>query len=188
MEDQYFSQIKDRMAKAVSVTRDDLATIRTGRATPALVENIEIIAYGGTQKLKLRELATISSADSRTLIIIPYDPEIKVDIIKGLQDARSGLMPVAGEGNEIRISIPALSEEQRQEYIKLVRAKLEAGRIMVRQVRHDEMMQLKRDFEAKLITEDDKFRTEKKIQEITDEMIAQINDIGKRKEAELMQI
>jgi ribosome recycling factor len=188
MADQYLAQIKDRMTKAVDVTREDLATIRTGRATPVLVENIDIMAYGGSQRLKLREMATITSSDARTLVIVPYDPSVKDEIIKGIQEAKAGFTPVAGEGNDIRITIPALTEERRQEYIKLAHAKLEAGRIMVRQIRHDEMSKLKRAYEAKEITEDDRFRTEKQIQEITDEMVGEIDSMGQRKEEELMQI
>jgi len=188
MDDQYITQIKDRMAKAVSVTRDDLSTIRTGRATPALVENIEILAYPGSPKLKLRELATITTSDARTILVAPFDPSIKDSIVKGILEANAGLTPVAGEGNDIRIAIPSLTEERRQEYIKLAHAKLEAGRIMIRQIRHEEMIRLKKAYENKEVAEDDRFRSEKRLQEVTDEMISQIDEIGKKKEEELIQI
>lgn len=175
------------MRKSLEVTRNDLATIRTGRATPALVEHIDIKAYGGSQKLKVREIATITTSDTKSLLIHPFDPATQEEIIKGIFEANVGLSPVA-EGSDIRISIPPLSAERRQEYLRLARAKLEAGRILIRQVRHDEMMDLKRDFESKSVTEDDKIRAEKTIQELTDEMIAELDHLGEMKERELLQI
>lgn len=187
MDDQFSSEIKQKMLKCLEVTRTDIATIRTGRATPALVEHIEVAAYGGSQKLKVRELATITTGDAKSLLIHPFDPATQEEIVKGILEANVGLSPVA-ESNDIRISIPPLSEERRQEYLKLARAKLEAGRIMIRQVRHEEMADLKRDFESRAITEDDKKRAEKIIQELTDEMIAELDHLGEMKEKELLQI
>lgn len=187
MDDQYSSEIKAKMLRALEVTKTDLATVHTGRATPALVEHIEINAYGASQKLKLQELATISSIDTKTLVIHPFDPATRDEIVKGILEANIGFSPIA-EGSEIRINIPPLSQERRHEYLKLARAKLEAGRIMIRQVRHEEMAELKKDYEAKLITEDDKKRAEKIIQELTDTMIAEIDHLGEMKEKELMQI
>lgn len=186
MDDQFSAEIKGRMLKALEVTKNDLATVRTGRATPALVEHMQIMAYEG-QKMALRELATITTDDAKTLLIHPFDPAVREEIVKGIFEANVGLSPVA-EGNDIRISIPPLSEERRQEYLKLARAKLEAGRIMIRQIRHEEMADLKRDFEVKIIIEDDKKRAEKLIQELTDEMIAELDHLGELKEKELMQI
>lgn len=187
MDDQYTSEIKAKMLKALEVTKTDLATIRTGRATPALVEHIEIAAYGGTQMLKLQELATITSHDTKTLVIHPFDPTTRDEIVKGILEANIGLSPLP-EGSEIRINIPPLSADRRQEYLKLARAKLEAGRIMIRQIRHEEMSELKRDFGSKVVTEDDKKRGEKVIQELTDAMIGEIDHLGELKENELMQI
>jgi ribosome recycling factor len=187
MDDPTLVDIKQKMLKSLEVTKSDLATIRTGRATPALVENVLIIAYGGSQKLKIKELATITTADAKTLLVTPFDPSTKEDMVKGILEANVGLNPVA-EGEHIRITIPALSAERRGEYLKLARAKLEAGRVMLRQVRHEEMSKLKRDFVGSIITEDDKKRLEKHLQELTDEMMVQIDAIGTAKEKELMQI
>lgn len=187
MDDQFSAEVKQRMLKSLEVTKNDLATIRTGRATPALVEHIDVLAYGGSQKLKVREMATITSGDTKSLLIHPFDPSTKEDIVKGILEANVGLSPVA-EGNDIRITIPPLSEERRQEYIKLAHAKLEAGKVMIRQVRHEEMADLKKDFESKTITEDDKKRAEKLIQEVTDETIAELEHLGELKEKELSQI
>lgn len=181
------SQTRDHMKKAVGVTQQDLSSIRSGRATPALVETIVIPAYGGAQRLKLMEMATITTMDAKTIVISPYDPSQIADIEKGIFEANTGLTPVI-DGEIIRITIPALSEERRKEYIKLAKAKLEAGRIMIRQIRADAMRDLKRLEEENSISEDDRQHAEKRVQELTDEMIAEIDGLGERKEAELMQV
>jgi ribosome recycling factor len=137
--------------------------------------------------MKVMEMATISATDNRSLVIVPFDPSTREEIIKGIQESNAGLTPIS-DGEQIRITIPPLTEERRQEYLKLARAKLEAGRIMIRQIRHEEMAKLKRTFEAKDITEDDRKRLEKQYQEITDEMIGEIDRLGDLKEKELMQI
>jgi len=181
------SETQQKMQKALEVIRGDLGTIRSGRATPALVENVVVTVYGGTQKLKLVELATITAGDPRTLVITPFDPSIIEEIYRGLLEANLGLTPVL-EGEVIRITIPPLSEERRQEYIKLAKSKLEAGRIMIRQIRHDLMSDLKRAFEEKTLSEDDRRRLEKELQELTDKFIGEIEELGRRKEEELLQV
>lgn len=187
MQDQFTASVKAKMQKALEVTKNDLGGIRTGRATPALIENTTIAAYGGSTKMKVMEMATISVGDLRTLLVQPYDPATKDEIVKGIQESNSGLTPVV-EGEHIRISIPALTEERRQEYLKLAHAKLEAGKVMVRQIRHEEMARVKRAQDAKEITEDERKRDEKHIQEVTDEIIAEIESLGDLKEKELMQL
>ncbi len=187
MIDTLLGQTRDRMKKAFEVTQTDLSSIRSGRATPALVEHIVIVAYGGTQRLKILELATIMTLDAKTLVISPYDPSIIGEIEKGILEANTGLTPVV-DGDIIRITIPPLSQERRQEYLKLARAKLEGGRIMIRQVRQDAMKEAKKVAENKDITEDQKKHAEKMIQELTDEMIADIDGLGERKEQELLQV
>lgn len=184
MIDQLISTTRDRMKKAIEVTQNDLSSIRSGRATPALVEHIVVPVYGGSQHLKMMELATLTAADSKTLVIAPFDPSVIVEIQKGIEAANVGLNPVV-DGEIIRISLPPLSEERRQEYIKLSKTKLEAGKVMVRQVRHDAMKDLDK---AEDVNEDEIKAGEKKIQELTDEMVAEIDAMGEKKEAELMQI
>jgi ribosome recycling factor len=181
------SQIKEKMNKSVDVTATDLASIRSGRATPALVENIVISAYEGTQRLKIMEMATISTADAKTILISPYDPTQINSIAKGISEANSGLNP-AVESDLIRIGIPPLSEERRREYLKLAKVKIEAGKVMVRQVRHEAMKQLKSFLDNKTITEDEETIGEKKIQEQTDEFIKILEDLCVKKEQELTQI
>lgn len=187
MIEETLSKTRDHMRKALEVTAGDLATIRSGRATPALVENIVISAYGGSQRLRILEMATITTMDAKTLVIAPYDPSTLSEIEKGILEANNGLTPVI-DGEIIRISIPSLSAERRQEYMKLARVKLESGRVMIRQMRHEAMKSLKKASDEKVISEDQQEYGDKKVQEMTDEMIAEIDSIGSKKEAELMQI
>jgi len=187
MIDTILSQTRDKMRKAVEMTRTDLQSVRSGRATPALVENIVILAYEGTQKLRVVEMATITAPDARSILITPYDVTTVKDLVRGIMESHSGLNPVA-DGDVIRVTIPPLSQEQREDYLKLAKAKLEAGRVIVRQIRHEAMKDLERNKTEKLISEDQEKVGEKKVQELTDEMIADIDGMGKRKEEELMQV
>jgi ribosome recycling factor len=177
-------ETKKKIEKVLDVLKGDLATIRTGRATPSLVEGIVINAYGGTAKLKVMELATIGATDAKTLVITPFDGSITHEIQKGIEAANAGLTPIV-DGNLIRISIPPLSQERREELIKAMKHKLENGRIMVRQVRHEAMEDIKKEFESR---EDDIKRLEKEVQKLVDDTMATIEDFGKQKEAELLQI
>ena len=187
MVDTILSNTREHMKKAIEITMMDLGSIRSGRATPALVEHIPVNAYGGTQKLRILEMATITTMDAKTIVIAPYDPSTISEIEKGILEANSGLTPVI-DGEVIRITIPSLSTERRQEYIKLAKAKLESGRVMIRQIRHDAMKHLKKAVDEKTITEDQQEYGDKMVQKLTDEMIAEIDGFGAKKEAELMQV
>lgn len=183
MDSTFAAQLKQNIQKVMEVMKSDLGTIRTGRATPALVENIVINAYGGTAKLRVMELATVGVSDSQTVVITPFDQSIIGEIQKGIQDANVGLNPSV-DGIVLRITLPPLSQERREELSKLMRHKLENGRIMVRQVRHDAMDQIKK----MELPEDDEARWEKDVQKQIDEAISTIESMGKQKEDELMQI
>ncbi len=187
MDAQFSNELKMKMQKAISVIREDLGTIRTGRATPALVENVIISAYENTQKLKVKELATITTDGPRMIIIAPFDPSVIRDVERGINSANLGFTG-AVDGNIIRINIPPLTADRRDEYIKLAHTKIEGGRVMIRQIRHDVMSDVKRQFEDKLISEDDRKRIEKEIQLLTDEMMAEIEALKTKKENELSQI
>ncbi len=182
--DPLIEETKKRIDKVLDILKGDLDTIRTGRATPALVENIIIAAYGGTAKLKVMELATISSLDTSTLVVTPFDPSIISEIQKGIEAANVGFAPNI-DGNLIRISIPPLSRDRREELIKAMRHKLENGKIMVRQVRHEAMEDIKKEYEGR---EDDISRLEKDVQKLVDDTVETIESWGKQKETELMQI
>jgi ribosome recycling factor len=177
-------ETKKKIDKVLDILKGDLGTIRTGRATPSLVENVIINAYGGTARLKVMELATIGTTDSKTLVITPFDQSVIHEIQKGIEAANAGLTPVV-DGNMIRISIPPLTQERREELIKAMKHKLENGRIMVRQVRHEGMEDIKKSFEGR---EDDIKRLEKEVQKMVDSTMETIDDYGKQKEQELLQI
>lgn len=177
-------ETKKKIEKVLDVLKGDLSTIRTGRATPSLVESIIINAYAGTAKLKVMELATIGVTDAKTIVITPFDPSIINEIQKGIEAANAGFTPVI-DGMLIRISIPPLSQERREELIKAMKHKLENGKIMVRQVRHEAMEDIKKQFEGR---EDDIKRLEKEVQKLVDDTMETIDGYGTQKETELMQI
>lgn len=181
------TSVRVKMQSTLDAISSDIAGIRTGRASPALVENIVCPAYGGTQRLKILELATISAPDPSQIIINPWDKSIIGDIRKGILEANIGLNPSI-DGEVIRISIAPMTTEDREKFVKLLSGKLENGKVAVRQVRADEMHDIKDKFEKKEITEDDKFATEKKLQEITDEFVGKIDEMGEKKKVELLQI
>jgi len=174
----------EQMRKILEVMKTDLSTVRTGRAAPSLVENITINAYGGTAKMRVVELAHVSVSDSQTLLVTPFDSTIIGEIQKGIQEANIGLTPSI-DGTVIRISIPLLSEERRQELVHLVNQKLEGGKIQIRQVRHEAMNEVKKDKE---ISEDEVQRLEKEIQKLTDDTISELDNLSKKKEEELMAV
>jgi ribosome recycling factor len=175
------------MQSSLEVVASDIAGIRTGRASPALVENVVCPAYGGTQRLKVVELATISAPDPSQIVINPWDKSIIGDIKKGIMEANIGMNPSI-DGEIIRISMAQLTTEDREKYVKLLSAKLENGKVIIRQIRADEMHEIKKKFEAKEMTEDEKFGNEKKLQEITDEFVGKIEEMGEKKKTELLQI
>lgn len=179
------NSIKQPMSQVLDLVRQDIGTIRTGRATPSLVEDIIVDAYGGASKLRILELASITAPDPQTLVITPWDKQVVGEIRKGIEAANVGLSPVIA-GDLIRINFPPMTTEDREKYVKLLHQKLESGRVMVRQVRQGANHEIKIAFEAKTISEDEKNRQEKKVQEITDDYTKQIEDIGKTKENELL--
>lgn len=186
-------QVKLRMQKVLEVLHNDLATVRTGRAMPSLVDNIIVSVYGGSTRLKVMELATIGTSDPQTLLITPFDASIINEIQKGIQEANVGLTPVIDGSGHIRISIPPLSEERRQQLIHLMKQKLENGRVMIRQVRQEAMQEIKKSFDkaqdhGQHLSEDEASRLEKEAQKLTDDTMSQIDAMGKRKEEELLQI
>ena len=181
------SSVRSKMNEVVNLITSDIGAIRTGRATPALVEGLEIPVYGGQQKLKVQELSTISAPDTQSLVIDPWDKSIIGEIKQGILVANVGLNPMI-DGEIIRISLPPLTTEDREKYVKLLSTKLESGRVMIRQIRGDSMHEIRKRFEEKEVTEDEKFAQEKKLQEITDEFIGSIEAVGERKKTELLQI
>lgn len=180
------TEVREKMTKGLEILANELATLKTGRATPALVEKIMVEAY--ETRLPLVELATISTPSPNQLLIAPFDQTIIKNIERALTMERNlGLSVIVDEG-VIRVNIPALTEERRQEFAKILHQKLEAGRVMIRQIRHHKMIDIRRGFEAKELNEDEKFRLEQDLQKITDEFVEKIEEMGRRKEEELLVI
>ncbi|HSD98100.1 MAG TPA: ribosome recycling factor [Patescibacteria group bacterium] len=177
-------EASSQMQKVLELLKHDLATIRTGRAVPSLVENIVINAYAGSAKLKVIELATVAATDTQTLVITPFDHATIHEIEKGIQEANIGVSPVI-DSTLIRITLPPLSTERRQELIHLMRQKLENGKILLRQSRQDAMNNLKKNAS---LSEDELRRLEKEVQAVTDKFMASVETLGKQKEEELLQI
>ena len=181
------ASITSKFQKSVDAVFSDIAGVRTGRASPALVENIIVPAYGGTQRLRVMEVASITATDPTQIVISPWDKSIIGDIRKGIMESNIGMNPSI-DGEVIRIVIPPMTTEDREKYVKILSGKIENGKVMIRQVRGDEMHDIKKQFEAKEITEDDKKDQEKKLQELTDTFIAKIEEMGEKKKQELLQI
>lgn len=177
-------KIRSRMQEVYDMVLTDIGSIRTGRATPGLVEDLEVPVYGGQQTLRINELASITAPDAQSIVIDPWDKSIIGDIRKGILAANIGLNPSI-DGEIIRISLPPLTTEDREKYIKLLSTKIENGRIMLRQIRNDGMRDIKDAFESDELSEDDKFRQEKELQKITDEFTEKIEKAGEKKEKEL---
>ncbi len=181
------TEAKQKMQKALEFVKTDIAIIRTGRANPAIVENLVINAYGGNTKMKVMEMASISVPEPQMIVLTPYDQSTIGEIRRDIEAANIGVQPVI-DNNIIRLTFPPLTQERRLEYVKLLHVKLEDGRVKVRQIRHDLMNELKRMFEEGDLPEDDKKRLEKELQEITDKFMAEIEVVGKAKEQELMKV
>ena len=181
------ASVRSKMSEVVNLITSDVGAIRTGRAVPALVQGLEVAVYGGAQKLKVQELATISAPDTSSLVVDPWDKSIIGEIKQGILAANVGLNPMI-DGEIIRISLPPLTTEDREKYVKLLSTKIENGRVMIRQIRGDAMHEIRKKFEAKEVSEDEKFSQEKRLQEITDEFIKNIEGVGERKKQELLQI
>ena len=174
-----------RMKSAMQVLHDDLAAIRTGRASPALVERLPIEYYGSPTPLQ--QLASISVPEPRTLTIKPFDATTIKAIEKAIQSSDLGLNP-NNDGKVIHLNLPPLNEQRRRDLVKLVHHRLEESRIAIRNIRRDAHNDM-RDFEKeKLISEDDLKRGEEDLQKLTDKFVEEIGEHGKKKESEIMEV
>lgn len=163
----------------------ELAGIRAGRANPSLIENVSVEAYGG--RMKLVEVGNISAPQPSLLTVQVWDASILQNVIKGIQEANLGLNP-SNEGTTIRLAIPALTEERRQELVKLVASKLEESKISIRQIRQDIRQSWDKESQAGSFGEDELLRREKMLQELIDKKILEIEELGKAKVTELTEI
>jgi ribosome recycling factor len=178
-------EAESRMRSAIQNLNDDLAGIRTGRATPALVEKLPVEYYG--TPTPLMQLATITVPEPRSLLIKPFDPSSLKGIERAILTSDLGLTP-NNDGKQIRLNLPSLTEERRRDLVKVVHHRLEECRVAVRNIRRDLHNDM-RDFEKeKLISEDDLKRGEEDLQKATDHWIEEINKHGQKKEQEIMEV
>jgi len=174
-----------RMRGAISVLHDDLAGIRTGRASPALVERLQVEYYG--TPTPLQQLASISVPEPRSLMIKPFDSSTLKTIEKTILSSDLGLTP-NNDGKAIHLNLPPLTEERRRDLVKHMNHRLEESRIAVRNIRRDALSDMREFEKEKLISEDDLKRGEEDIQKLTDRFIEEIADQGKKKETEIMEV
>lgn len=177
----------DAMTKAVEHAIHEFAAVRTGKASPALVENIDVLVQSYGSHMKLKQLAMISTPEPRLIRIEPFDPGTIKDIERAINESKLGLNPSV-EGKVIRLPVPVLSEERRQQMVKTIRQMAEEARVRVRSARRDALEGLKKDQKEGAITEDEQRRGEKEIQTVTDKKIAEIEQHVVSKEKEVMTV
>ena len=185
MIDDTLSDAEHRMQSAVGALDRDLDSVRTGRARPALVETLKVEYYG--TPTPLNQLATINAPEPRLITIQPWDRTQLGTIEKAIQKSDLGLTPT-NDGNIIRLVIPALTEDRRKDFVKLVHKKVEEARIAVRNVRRDSLDQLRKFQHDKTITDDDERGAQARLQKITDKHIAEVDKHGQAKEKELLEV
>lgn len=176
---------RSRMNKSVDALQRELSTIRTGRASPALVENLSVDYYGVPTPLV--QLASISVPEARSLLIQPWDKQTLKEVEKSILKSDLGLVP-NNDGNLIRINIPALTEDRRKELVKLVSRKVEEGHVSVRNIRRDSLETFRRMQGEKELSQDESRRAQNDLQQLTDSFVTQMDDLKKEKEAEVMEV
>jgi ribosome recycling factor len=179
------SDTDSRMQKSVEALKRDLSTIRTGRASPALVENLMVDYYG--VPTPLNQVASISVPEARVLLIQPWDKQSMKDVEKGILRSDLGLMP-NNDGNAIRINIPTLTEERRRDLVKLVGRKVEEAHVAVRNIRRDSLETFRTMQKGKDISQDESKRAQDQLQQVTDAYISQTNAHRQEKESEVMEV
>lgn len=178
-------EAEEKMTKTEEIVCHEFSGVRTGKASPALVENIMVDAYGS--HMRIRELAGITTPEPRMILISPWDASMVHPVEKAIQKANIGLNP-AVDKKLIRLVLPELSQERRVEFTKIVRKMAEDGRVAVRHVRRDAIEHLKKETKAGTITEDELATSEKEVQKLTDRFIAKIDEHLAHKEKEIMTV
>ena len=178
-------EMRSKMDKTVEHYQNEFAKIRTGKASPALVESLNVQYYG--KPTRLREIAGITTPEPRTIIIQPWDPTVVGDVVKAINISGLGITPIS-DGKIIRLPIPELDEERRKDLDKMVKKLAEEGRVALRNIRRETNDELKRLQKEGKITEDDLYRNEDDVQKMTDERIEKIDELLSHKEKEIMEV
>jgi len=182
---QSITEAKSQMEKAVDAMRREFSAVRTGKATPALLDVVRVDAYGS--KMPIQQVASVSAPEARLLIVQPWDKSLLKAIEKAIQEAELGLNP-SNDGNVIRVPIPALTEQRRKDMVKMLHKLAEEGRVAVRHARQEANKELKRKQQAHEISEDDAHRQMDEVQKLTDNFIARVEELLKAKEQEVMEV
>ncbi len=185
MDKQVIASVEQRMRKAVERLRQELASVRTGKATTALLDPIRVEYYGS--QVPLSQVGGLSAPEPRLLIVQPWDKALVGEIAKAIQKSDLGLNPIS-DGNVLRIPIPPLNEERRRDLVKVVKKMVEEGRVAVRNVRRDGNEELKKLQKDKKISEDAEKKSQAEVQKLTDKHIAQMDELLSKKEAEIMEV
>ena len=175
-------QARAHMDKAIESSRHEFSTIRSGKATTALLDLVRVKAYG--QELPLNQTASVAAPEPRLLTVTPWDKSLVQAIEKGIRESDLGLNPVT-QGGMIRVPLPPLTEERRREFVKVVHKMAEEGRVAIRHARHEAKEALKK---IEHVSEDDQRRADHDLQKVTDDHIKHIDDMVKAKEAEIMEV
>ena len=185
MIDELLADARERMTKSVEAIRTEFGSVRTGRASPALLDRIQVDYYGAVTPLK--QLATISAPEARLLTIQPYDKSSIKAIEKAINESDVGLNP-SNDGNVVRLVVPELTEERRRELVKVVRNLAEEGRVAIRNVRRDTMHQLRELKTEGEASSDDEHRAEVELQKLTDSRVGELDKALKAKEEEILEV
>jgi len=181
----FFDDTEERMKKTIEATRREFAVIRTGRATPALVERIMVDAYGTA--MPIQQMASIGVPEARLLVIQPWDKSVIGDIEKAIHKSDLGINP-STDGNVIRLVFPSLTEERRKELVKVVRRKTEEGKVALRNIRRDVMDFLKEMEKEGEASEDEVHRAQERIQKVTDKWSEELEKLQEAKEKEILEV
>ncbi|MGH7460259.1 MAG: ribosome recycling factor [Longimicrobiales bacterium] len=182
---QSINEARAHMEKAVEAMRREFTGVRTGKASPALLDVVRVDAYGS--KMPMNQVATVSTPEARLLLVQPWDKSLLNAIEKAIQTAELGLNP-ANDGNVIRVPIPVLTEERRKEMVRLLHKLAEEGRVAIRHARQEANKELKRKQQAHEIPEDDAHRQMEEVQKMTDNFIHKVDELLKSKEVEVMEV
>jgi len=179
------SELKNRQSKSIDFLKSELSQIRTGRANPSLIEDVEVDAYDS--KMALKELGSVTLADAQTIMVTPWDKSLIPEIEKAIRESEAKLNPVEVGGN-LKVPVPTLTEDRRKELVRLVSQKAEDCKQSIRNIRQDAMKDIDKEFDDKVISEDEKFTQKEKAEDVTKDFVEQADSIGEAKSRELMTV
>lgn len=179
------AEARERMDKAVDALRREFTSVRSGKATPNLLDTVRVDAYGS--RMPLNQVATVSAPEPRLLLVQPWDKSLLSEVEKGIRNADLGLNPT-NDGNVVRVPIPALTEERRKDLVRMLHKMAEEGRVSVRQARQDANKEIKHRQSENELSEDEAHRETDEIQKLTDQHIKKIDDLLAHKEQEVMEV